>query len=165
MKKISILLMSLVMLVMALITGCSKETKSASSKTYDIQAVYDAVEKVNPLTDARELDDFALENDFKLNMADVKAYKGKMSGTLSDSALILVVEATEGKGSDIKKSLETYKENQKIYFGNYPEFADAQAMVNDGRIIAKGDYVVIVFANVKGATYNDIDAALSETMN
>ena len=165
MKKISILLMSVLMVVTVLVTGCSNETKSASSKTYDIEALYEAVEKVNPVTDARELDDFALENDFKLNMADVKAYKGKISGALSDSALILVVEANEGKASAIKESLEAYKENQKVYFGNYAEFADAEAMVNDGRVVTKGDYVMIVFANVNGATYNEIDKAISEAMN
>ena len=165
MKKISILLMRVVMAVTVLATGCSNETKTTSSKTYDIGAIYEAVEKVNPVTEARELDDFALENDFKLNMADVKAYKGKISGALSDSALILVVEANEGKGSAIKEGLEAYKENQKVYFGNYAEFADAEAMVKDGRIVAKGDYVIIVFANVNGATYNEIDKAISEAMN
>lgn len=153
------------MAVTVLATGCSNETKTTSSKTYDIEAIYEAVEKVNPVTEARELDDFALENDFKLNIADVKAYKGKISGVLSDSALILAVEANEGKGSAIKESLEAYKENQKVYFGNYAEFADAEAMVKDGRIVAKGDYVIIVFANVNGAIYNEIDKAISEAMN
>ena len=45
------------------------------------------------------------------------------------------------------------------------EFADGQALIKDGRIVEKGNYVVLVFANTDGASYTDIDKALSAALD
>ena len=48
--------------------------------------------------------------------------------------------------------------------GLYAEFADKEAMAADARIVAKGDYLVMVVANTEGADYTEIDTALDEAL-
>lgn len=159
-------IISFVMLFGAvLLTGCASQTESdadAETVTYDIQSIYDDIAAVNPIENARDVDDFSIENDFGLDPAGIENYVGKISGTLSNSALILVVEAKEGSESDVESALKTYQEKQITYFGNYAEFADAQAMVESGRIVSKDNYVVIVFANTDGADYGEIDSTIAD---
>ena len=76
-----------------------------------------------------------------------------------------VDDCADGKAGDVKKALETYQQNQIAYYGNYAEFADGQALIKDGRIVEKGNYVVLVFANTDGASYTDIDKALSAALD
>ena len=39
-----------------------------------------------------------------------------------------------------------------------------EAMAADARIVAKGDYLVMVVANTEGADYTEIDTALDEAL-
>ena len=75
------------------------------------------------------------------------------------------MQCADGKADEVKKALETYQQNQIAYYGNYAEFADGQALIKDGRIVEKGNYVVLVFANTDGASYTDIDKALSAALD
>lgn len=151
-----------------LLTGCSSQTESAENPetvTYDLQSIYDGLAAVNPIDNARDVDDFSVENDFGLNLDSIENYVGKISGTLSNSALILIVEAKGDAVSEVESALKAYQEKQITYFGNYAEFADAQMMVKNGRIVSKGNYVLIVFANTEGADYGEIDSAIDVMLN
>ena len=120
-KLISIVLCAVMGLSMA---ACGGSSASASAKEYNLDDIVSAVEAVNPVSNPREVDDFALENEFMLSADSVVAY-----------------------------------------YGNYAEFADGQALIKDGRIVEKGNYVVLVFANTDGASYTDIDKALSAALD
>ena len=160
-KLISAILAAAMALSLAACGGSSK----ADAKEYNLDDVVSAIEASNAVSNPREIDDFAFENEFLLNKEDVVAYKGIMSNDQGNSALIMVVQAASGKAADVKAALETYKQNQVAYYGNYAEFAEGQALIQDGRVVDKGDYVVIVFANTEGASYSDIDSAISKALD
>lgn len=161
-KLISIVLCAVMGLSVA---ACGGSSASASAKEYNLDDIVSAVEAVNPVSNPREVDDFALENEFMLSADSVVAYKGELSNDQGNSAQIMAVQCADGKADDVKKALETYQQNQIAYYGNYAEFADGQALIKDGRIVEKGNYVVLVFANTDGASYTDIDKALSAALD
>ena len=109
MKKLISAALCGIMLAAALV-GCGG---SSSQKTYNLDDVVAAVEKVNEVANPLAMDDFAIENDVGLNLDDVAEYKGEQSNNQGDSATILVVKANSGKAADVQKALETYKSNQE----------------------------------------------------
>lgn len=145
------------------LVACGGSSKVA--KEYNLSDVVSAIQASNAVSNPRDVDDFAFQNEFLLNKDDVVEYKGIMSNDQGNSALIMAVKCASGKAADVKKALETYKQNQVAYYGNYAEFADGQALIKDGRVVDKGDYVVIVFANTEGASYSDIDSAISKALD
>ena len=161
MKKLISAALCGIMLAAALV-GCGG---SSSQKTYNLDDVVAAVEKVNEVANPLAMDDFAIENDVGLNLDDVAEYKGEQSNNQGDSATILVVKANSGKAAEVQKALETYKSNQETYYSNYAEFAAGLAQIKDGRVVTKGDYVVLVFANTSGADYAEIDKAIDAALN
>lgn len=151
--------------VMALSLVACGGSKPASAKEYNLADVVSTIESANAVSNPREVDDFAFENEFLMNKDDVVAYKGIMSNDQGNSALIMAVQCASGKTADVKNALENFKQNQVAYYGNYAEFAEGQALIKDGRVVDKGDYVVIVFANTEGASYSDIDSAISKALD
>ena len=105
MKKLISAALCGIMLAAALV-GCGG---SSSQKTYNLDDVVAAVEKVNEGANPLAMDDFAIENDVGLNLDDVAEYKGEQSNNQGDSATILVVKANSGKAADVQKALEAYK--------------------------------------------------------
>ena len=81
---------------------------------------------------------------------------------MKDSALTLIIQAKEGKGNAVKSALETYKQNQIVYFGNYPEFSEALSRVKDGRIYQSGDLIIMLFSSINLSDYGEIDKLISE---
>lgn len=162
MKKLISAILAVAMAVS--LAACGGSSKPAA-KEYNLDDVVSAIESSNAVSNPREIDDFAIENEFLLDKENVVAYKGIMSNDQGNSALIMVVQAASGKAADVKTALEAYKQNQVAYYGNYAEFAEGQALIQDGRVVDKGDYVVIVFANTEGASYSDIDSAISKALD
>lgn len=136
---------------------------SASSAAYNLDDIVTAIEAANPVTNPRDLDDFALKNEILLNMDNVADFAGKKSNDNSNSALILAIQAQPGKAEDVKADLESYKSS--LMNGMYAEFAEKEAQAKDARIVVKGDYVVLVIANTEGASYSDIDTAVDSALN
>ena len=77
--------------------------------------------------------------------------------------MIVAVKAVPGKADAVKSEMEAYKTSISTG-GLYKEFADKEAAAKDARIVEKGDYVVMVIANTKGADYSAIDKALDEAL-
>lgn len=158
MKKY-IALLSVLVLSVALLAGCgAKET--AESASYDLASVMASLEEVNPIANPREIDDFSIENDFGFADGDVAEYLGKISNDQGDSGMILLIKAAEGRGDAVKEALETYKADQVAFFGNYADFAQGMALIQDGRIVQDGDYVFLVFSSLSVGGYDQIDSAL-----
>lgn len=157
MKRYILLALSLV-LCFAMLAGCGSQESEAAS--YDFAAVMSSLEEVNPIANPREIDDFAIENDFGFAEGAVEEYSGKISNDQGDSGMILLIKAQEGKGDEVKSALETYKADQAAFFGNYPDFAQGMALIQDGRIVQDGDYVFLVFSSLSVNGYDAIDTAL-----
>ena len=167
MKKFLSLLLCALMLT-ATLAGCgggSASSSVAEVKAVNLEDVKAAIEAVNEVANPLEIDDFAAENDVGLTMENVESYLGVQSNNQGDSATILVVKAVAGKAADVKAELETYKSNQETFYSNYAEFADGLAQIQNGRVVAKGDCVVLVFANTSGADYAEIDKAIDAALS
>lgn len=157
MKRYIAILTALLLLVC--LVGCGSSKEEAAS--YDLASVMSSLEEVNPIANPRDIDDFAIENDFGFAEGDAEEYLGKISNDQGDPGMILLIKAAEGKGDDVKTALETYKADQVAFYGNYAEFAQGMALIQDGRIVQDGDYVFLVFSSLSVNGYDAIDSALS----
>lgn len=146
-------------------SSAAASSAAASVSGKNLSDVVAAIEAANPIANARELDEFALENDCLLTMDNILEFSGKVSNDQGNAGTILVIRAVPGKASEVKSELTSYQEAQSNYWGNYAEFADAQASTKEGRIVEKGDYLALVFAGAENADYAAIDKAVDEALS
>ena len=64
-----------------------------------------------------------------------------------DAGLVLVIEPAEGKAEEIVEALKAYQQDQVAFYGNYAEFATAQANVENAVIANSAARVVMVIAS------------------
>ena len=117
----------------------------------------------NPISNQFEIAAMNIEYDFGLKAEDVAAYKGVKSNDNGDAGLVLVVEAASGKAQDVVTALESYKQDQVAFYGNYAEFAQAQNNVENAIISSKGDRVVMVIASNECTA--DLNSAVDSALN
>lgn len=129
----------------------------------DLDSAVETLLAANPISNQFEIAAMNIEYDFGLKAEDVAAYKGVKSNDNGDAGLVLVVEAASGKAQDVVTALESYKQDQVAFYGNYAEFAQAQSNVENAIISSKGDRVVMVIAsNECSADLNSVvDSALN----
>lgn len=106
-----------------------------------------ALLKANPIANQFEIAAMNIEYDFGLKAEDVAGYKGVKSNDNGDAGLVLVIEPAEGKADDIVEALKAYQQDQVAFYGNYAEFATAQANVENAVIASSADRVVMVIAS------------------
>ena len=145
----------------------SSTASSAADATENGTAALDsAVETLlaaDPISNQFEITAMNIEYDFGLKAEDVAAYKGVKSNDNGDAGLVLVVEAASGKAQDVVTALESYKQDQVAFYGNYSEFAQAQSNVENAIISAKGDRVVMVIASNECTA--DLNSAVDSALN
>ena len=136
---------------------------TAENGTADLDSAVETLLAANPISNQFEIAAMNIEYDFGLKAEDVAAYKGVKSNDNGDAGLVLVVEAASGKAQDVVTALESYKQDQVAFYGNYAEFAQAQSNVENAIISSKGDRVVMVIAsNECSADLNSVvDSALN----
>lgn len=103
--------------------------------------------EANPIANQFEIAAMNIEYDFGLKAEDVAGYKGVKSNDNGDAGLVLVVEPAEGKADDIVEALKAYQQDQVAFYGNYAEFATAQANVENAVIASSADRVVMAIAS------------------
>ncbi len=135
---------------------------TAEADTAKLESIVSAIEAVNEVPNARELDDFALENEIGLTMDNIVGFKGDVTNDQADCALVLAVQAKSGSADAVKTELEAYKESASSNL--YAEFADKVAKAQDARIVVSGDFVVMVISGLNGPDYADIDAAIDSAL-
>ena len=79
------------------------------------------------------------------------------------AAIYPQVEAASGKAQDVVTALESYKQDQVAFYGNYAEFAQAQSNVENAIISSKGDRVVMVIASNECSA--DLNSAVDSALN
>ena len=140
-------------------------SEPASTETADmakLEAIVAAIEAVNEVPNPMALEEFQLENDLLLTMDNLLGYKGDVTNNQADCALVLAVQAKEGKVDAVKSELEAYKETASSNL--YAEFADKVAKAQDARIVVDGNFVVMVIAGLEGPDYSVIDTAIEEAL-
>ena len=103
--------------------------------------------EANPIANQFEIAAMNIEYDFGLKAEDVAGYKGVKSNDNGDAGLVLVIEPAEGKADDIVAALKAYQQDQVAFYGNYAEFATAQANVENAVIASSADRVVMAIAS------------------
>ena len=103
--------------------------------------------EANPIANQFEIAAMNIEYDFGLKAEDVAGYKGVKSNDNGDAGLVLVIEPAEGKADDIVEALKAYQQDQVAFYGNYAEFATAQANVENAVIASSDDRVVMAIAS------------------
>ena len=183
--KLSVIAVSAVLAVA--LTGCGGSASSAPSSvssasasapasstaapaadatengTADLDSAVETLLAANPIPTRCEIAAMNIEYDFGLKAEDVAAYKGVKSNDNGDAGLVLVVEAASGKAQDVVTALESYKQDQVAFYGNYAEFAQAQSNVENAIISSKGDRVVMVIAS--NACSADLNSAVDSALN
>ena len=183
--KLSVIAVSAVLAVA--LTGCGGSASSAPSSassaaasapasstassvadttengTADLDSAMESLLAADPISNQFEITAMNIEYDFGLKAEDVAAYKGVKSNDNGDAGLVLVVEAASGKAQDVVTALESYKQDQVAFYGNYAEFAQAQSNVENAIISSKGDRVVMVIASNECTA--DLTSAVDSALN
>ena len=136
---------------------------TAENGTADLGSAVETLLAADPISNQFEIAAMNIEYDFGLKAEDVAAYKGVKSNDNGDAGLVLVVEAASGKAQDVVTALESYKQDQVAFYGNYAEFAQAQSNVENAIISSKGDRVVMVIAS--NACSADLNSAVDSALN
>ncbi len=136
---------------------------TAENGTADLDSAVETLLAANPISNQFEISAMNIEYDFGLKAEDVAAYKGVKSNDNGDAGLVLVVEAASGKAQDVVTALESYKQDQVAFYGNYAEFAQAQSNVENAIISSKGDRVVMVIASNECTA--DLNSAVDSALN
>ena len=183
--KLSVIAVSAVLAVA--LTGCGGSASSAPSSvssasasapasstaapaadttengTADLDSAVESLLAANPISNQFEIAAMNIEYDFGLKAEDVAAYKGVKSNDNGDAGLVLVVEAASGKAQDVVTALESYKQDQVAFYGNYAEFAQAQDNVENAVIAFKDNRVVMAIASNECTA--DLDSAVDSALN
>ncbi len=101
----------------------------------------------DPISNQFEITAMNIEYDFGLKAEDVASYKGVKSNDNGDAGLVLVIEPAEGKMQDVIDALNTYREDQVAFYGNYSEFAQAQDNMENAVIVGNDELVVMLVAS------------------
>lgn len=183
--KLSVIAVSAVLAVA--LTGCGGSASSAPSSvssasasapasstaapaadttengTADLDSAVETLLAADPISNQFEIAAMNIEYDFGLKAEDVAAYKGVKSNDNGDAGLVLVVDTVSGKAQDVVTALESYKQDQVAFYGNYAEFAQAQSNVENAIISSKGDRVVMVIASNECTA--DLNSAVDSALN
>ena len=136
---------------------------TAENGTAELDSAVESLLAADPISNQFEITAMNIEYDFGLKSEDVASYKGVKSNDNGDAGLVLVVEAASGKAQDVVTALESYKQDQVAFYGNYAEFAQAQSNVENAIISSKGDRVVMVIASNECTA--DLNSAVDSALN
>ena len=139
------------------------ETSAEENGSSDLDAAVSQLLEANPISNQFEITAMNIEYDFGLAAEDVVTYKGVKSNDNGDAGLVLVIQPAEGKADAICQQLETYKEDQVAFYGNYAEFAQAQSNVENAVISGRDNLVVMVIASNEAS--GDLGQAVDEVIN
>ncbi len=143
--------------------AASPAADTTENGTADLDSAVETLLAADPISNQFEIAAMNIEYDFGLKAEDVAAYKGVKSNDNGDAGLVLVVDAVSGKAQDVVTALESYKQDQVAFYGNYAEFAQAQNNVENAIISSKGDRVVMVIASNECTA--DLNSAVDSALN
>ena len=143
--------------------AASPAADTSENGTAALDSAVESLLAANPISNQFEIAAMNIEYDFGLKAEDVAAYKGVKSNDNGDAGLVLVVEAASGKAQDVVTALESYKQDQVAFYGNYAEFAQAQSNVENAVIALKDNRVVMAIASNECTA--DLNSAVDSALN
>ena len=147
-------------------SGAAEARTGAENGAPDLDAAVSALLEANPISNQFEIAAMNIEYDYMLSPDDVAAYKGVKSNDNGDAGLVLVIQPAEGRAEAICEALDTYKQDQVAFYGNYAEFGQAQANVQNAIISGSDSLVVMLIAsNECTSDAAALSAAVDDVMN
>ena len=136
-----------------------------SEANYNVADVASAIEAVAAIDNPTDFTDDDLTLDMSLDMeAAVEEYAGQRTKTNGAPGAVLVVKAKAGQAETVKAALEGYRDGLVAQWENYKdEFPVGYEQTKAGRVVVKGDYVVLAIAG-EGVDYAEIDTAISDAL-
>ena len=147
-------------------SGAAEARTGAENGAPDLDAAVSALLEANPISNQFEIAAMNIKYDFMLAAEDVVSYKGVKSNDNGDAGLVLVIQPAEGRAEAICEALDTYKQDQVAFYGNYAEFGQAQANVQNAIISGSDGLVVMLIAsNECTSDAAALSAAVDNVMN
>ena len=147
-------------------SGAAEARTGAENGAPDLDAAVSTLLEANPISNQFEIAAMNIEYDFMLAAEDVVSYKGVKSNDNGDAGLVLVIQPAEGRAEAICEALDTYKQDQVAFYGNYAEFGQAQANVQNAIISGSDGLVVMLIAsNECTSDAAALSAAVDDVMN
>ena len=140
----------------------SAQPDDGSNGSDELADAVNTLLEADPISNRFELTAMNIQYDFGLKAEDVAGYKGVKSNDNGDAGLILVIEPASGKADEIVETLKTYQQDQVAFYGNYAEFATAQANVENA-VIANSDKLVVM-AIASNECNEDLTDAVNEVL-
>ena len=158
MKRFAAFALTLV-LCLGLFSGCGSEAN------YNVADVASAIEAVAAIDNPNDFTDDDLTLDMSLDMQTaVEEYAGQRTKTNGAPGAVLVVKAKAGQAETVKAALEGYRAGLVAQWEDYKdEFPVGYEQTKAGRVVVKGDYVVLAIAG-EGVDYAEIDTAISDAL-
>ena len=144
-------------------SSAAASADAAENGSADLDGAYNTLLQANPISNQFEIAAMNIEYDFGLPADDVVSYKGVKSNDNGDAGLVLVIETADGKAQDVCDKLESYKQDQVAFYGNYAEFAQAQTNVQNAIVSSNGNRVVMVIASNECTA--DLSGAVDSALN
>lgn len=161
MKRILSLVLLAVLTVLPLAACGGNGTSAASHNVGDVAKTVGDVCKIE---NAKEFTEDEMTYDMSLDKSAYEEFAGQRTTTNGMSGAVLVVKAAAGNADTVKTALETYRDGIVAQFENYKaDFPVGYEQTKSGRVVAKGDYVVLAIAG-EGVDYADVDKAIDEAL-
>ncbi|HIW53676.1 MAG TPA: DUF4358 domain-containing protein [Candidatus Ruthenibacterium merdigallinarum] len=158
MKRIFAVVLS-ACLALGVLAGCS-----GSSASYDVNEVASAVAAVCNIDGPADFTQDDMEFMMNLPADSYDEFAGQYTTTNGASGTVLVVHAASGKAADVESALAAYRDGLVAQFETYKDdFPVGYEQNKAGRVVVKGDYVVLALAGAD-VDYADVDAAIEEAM-
>lgn len=125
-------------------TDNSTPDSSASTQAVDVKGAADSILAANPISNPLKLDDNTISLDIALPADSYTAYAGAMSNDQSDAGRVIVIQYADGQEKAVMDALETYRQSQVTFFGNYADFVDAQTNLANNYTLVSGKGMAIL---------------------
>lgn len=124
--------------------SASQPQSGSENTAVDLKAAADTILAANPISNQLAVDDNFMKFELALPEDNFVAYAGACSNDQDDAGRVIVVQYADGQETAVKDALETYRQNQVTFFGNYPEFADAQNNLKSNYALVSGNGMAIL---------------------
>ena len=170
MKKLVALALA-ALLCLSLFTACGNDSDGGKDEAvYDVNEILRAITEVAEVRMATDVDDEYMQF---IGITDdmYDAYAGSYCPITPGVDIVLVIQAKSDKVSDVQSVLE--RRRQEIFTANENYIGAMRDKAEAGRVVVKGNYVLLVIAGDEGVVedegvekaYEPIDEAIDKAFN
>lgn len=140
MKKAISFILCICVLV-SVFTGCSNTGETSNGSSHTVEEVFNTVKDAygEDFLPSMDIDETQLSDVIQVNMENVENFKAQGPAMSAHVDMLIVIEAKDGKETDVMNDLETYRQNQIDNAINYPmnmpKLEASQVVIYDNFVI------------------------------